>query len=181
MGTAIPMIQRCCCCTVVGRRGTRGAAWRRRLSHAGFYAVNADLRGHGESGWDPNGDYSFAAQMVDVEAWCDLLGRPAIVGASLGGLAGLWTEGTRAANGQPPAGSCLVLVDIAHRSEAEGVERIMSFMRGNPEGFASVERLQMRLPNTSHIDRGRRTPKGWPATSAKVRTAASDGIGIRSS
>jgi pimeloyl-ACP methyl ester carboxylesterase len=32
-----------------------------------------------------------------------------------------------------------VLVDIAHRSEAEGVERIVSFMRGNPEGFASVD------------------------------------------
>ena len=58
------------------------------LSNADFYAVNADLRGHGQSGWDPNGDYSFAAQMIDVEAWCDLLGRPAIVGASLGGLAG---------------------------------------------------------------------------------------------
>ena len=109
------------------------------LSHSGFYAVNADLRGHGESGWDPQGDYSFAAQMVDVDTWCELLGRPAIVGASLGGLAGLWTEGTRAANGQPPAGSCLVLVDIAHRSEARGVERIISFMSGNPEGFASVD------------------------------------------
>ena len=109
------------------------------LANAGFYAVNADLRGHGESEWDPAGDYSFAAQMGDVEAWCRQLGRPAIVGASMGGLAGLWTEGTRAANGQQPAGSCLVLVDIAHRSEPEGVERIVSFMRGNPEGFASVD------------------------------------------
>lgn len=109
------------------------------LGCAGFYAVNADLRGHGESQWDPAGDYSFAAQMADVEAWSRQLGQPAIVGASMGGLAGLWTEGTRSANGQPPAGSCLVLVDIAHRSEPEGVERIVGFMRGNPEGFASVD------------------------------------------
>jgi pimeloyl-ACP methyl ester carboxylesterase len=109
------------------------------LGTAGFYAVNTDLRGHGESGWDPHGDYSFVAQMADVEAWCDQLDRPAIVGASLGGLAGLWTEGTRAANGQPPAGSCLVLVDIAHRSEPVGVDRVMSFMSGNPDGFASVD------------------------------------------
>ena len=109
------------------------------LGNAGFYAVTADLRGHGESGWDPQADYSFAAQMVDVEAWSALLGRPAIVGASLGGLAGLWTEGTRAANGQPPAGSCLVLVDIAHRSEQTGVDRVMNFMNGNPDGFASVD------------------------------------------
>ncbi|HEY0519840.1 MAG TPA: alpha/beta hydrolase, partial [Ilumatobacteraceae bacterium] len=109
------------------------------LADAGFYAVTADVRGHGESGWDRDGDYSFAAQMGDVEAWCDLLGRPAIVGASLGGLAGLWTEGTRAANGQPSAGSCLVLVDIAHRSEAVGVDRVLDFMSGNPDGFASVD------------------------------------------
>jgi pimeloyl-ACP methyl ester carboxylesterase len=151
------------------------------LSNAGFYAVNADLRGHGQSGWDPNGDYSFAAQMIDVEAWCDLLGGPAIVGASLGGLAGLWTEGTRAANGQPPAGSCLVLVDIAHRSEAEGVERIVSFMRGTRRGSPTSTGRQTRLPNTCHIGRGRRTPRGWPATCGSVRTVAFDGIGIRSS
>ena len=109
------------------------------LADQGFYAVNADLRGHGESAWDPTGDYSFAAQMADVEAWCRLLNQPAIVGASMGGLAGLWTEGTRAADGQPPAGSCLVLVDIAHRSEAEGVERIVGFMRSNPQGFDSID------------------------------------------
>ena len=109
------------------------------LSVAGFYAVNADLRGHGQSGWDPLGDYSLTAQMADVEAWCRELDRPAIVGASMGGLAGLWTEGTRAANHQTSSGSCLVLVDIAHRSEAEGVERIVSFMRGNPQGFATVD------------------------------------------
>jgi pimeloyl-ACP methyl ester carboxylesterase len=109
------------------------------LGSAGFYAVTADVRGHGESGWDPKGDYSFIVQMADVEAWCRLLDHPAIVGASLGGLAGLWTEGTRAANGLPPAGSCLVLVDIAHRSEPTGVDRVMNFMSGNPDGFASVE------------------------------------------
>jgi pimeloyl-ACP methyl ester carboxylesterase len=109
------------------------------LGRAGFYAVTADLRGHGESGWDASGDYSFAAHMADIDAWCRRLGQPAIVGASLGGLAGLWTEGTRAAAEQPPAGSCLVLVDIAHRSEAEGVERIVAFMSGNPHGFASVD------------------------------------------
>jgi pimeloyl-ACP methyl ester carboxylesterase len=32
-----------------------------------------------------------------------------------------------------------VLIDIAHRREPEGVERIFAFMHGNPEGFGSVE------------------------------------------
>jgi pimeloyl-ACP methyl ester carboxylesterase len=110
----------------------------RMLSQAGMYAVTADLRGHGESAWDPDGDYSFDAQMADVEAWSQLLGSPALVGASLGGLAAMWTEGTRAVNGLPPVGSCLVLVDIAHRSDIAGVERIIGFMNASPEGFASI-------------------------------------------
>jgi pimeloyl-ACP methyl ester carboxylesterase len=109
------------------------------LAAAGFHAVSADLRGHGESDWDPTGDYGMAAMRADVEAWCDVLHRPAVVGASMGGIAGMWTESTRAEEGLEPAGSALVLVDIAHRSEAAGILRIVSFMTGRPEGFASLE------------------------------------------
>lgn len=109
------------------------------LAGAGFYAVTADLRGHGSSGWDPTGDYSLVAMRADFEAWSDRLGLPHVVGASMGGITGLWTEGQRAADGMPPAARSLVLVDIAHRSEAAGVERIVSFMTGRPEGFASLQ------------------------------------------
>ena len=35
--------------------------------------------------------------------------------------------------------SALVLVDIAPRIEPVGVERIVAFMSGNPDGFASLE------------------------------------------
>lgn len=110
-----------------------------KLATQRFYAVSADLRGHGDSDWDPDGNYTFAMFQADTEAWCDLLNRPALVGASMGGMAGLWTEGTRAAEGLTPATRALVMVDIAHRSEVEGVDRIISFMTGSPEGFASVE------------------------------------------
>ena len=110
-----------------------------KLASRGFYAVSADLRGHGDSDWDPDGNYTFAMFQTDTEAWCELLGHPAVVGASMGGLAGLWTEGTRAAEGLPPASRALVLVDIAHRSETEGVQRIIEFMTGQPEGFASLD------------------------------------------
>lgn len=109
------------------------------LATAGFHAVSADLRGHGTSGWDPTGDYSLVAMRADLEAWCELLGRPHVVGASMGGISGLWTEGHRSLEGVSPAARSLVLVDIAHRSEAAGVERIVSFMTGRPEGFASLE------------------------------------------
>ena len=109
------------------------------LANEGFYAVSADLRGHGESDWDPTGDYSMQVMRADAEAWCDALDRPALVGASLGGVTGMWTEATRAEEGLPPASRALVLVDIAHRSEAKGIQRIIDFMTGRPEGFASLE------------------------------------------
>jgi pimeloyl-ACP methyl ester carboxylesterase len=109
------------------------------LAKEGFYAVSADSRGHGESEWDPFGDYGLDALQADTEAWCDQLHHPAIVGASMGGLTGLWTEGTRAEAGRPPACRALVLVDIAHRSEELGIQRILDFMTGTPEGFASVQ------------------------------------------
>jgi pimeloyl-ACP methyl ester carboxylesterase len=50
----------------------------------------------------------------------------------------MWTESTRAEEGLVPASTALVLVDIAHRSEAAGVQRIIDFMTGNPDGFASI-------------------------------------------
>jgi len=109
------------------------------LAAEGFYAVSADLRGHGESDWDPSGDYGMAAFREDTEAWCTALHRPALVGASMGGIAGMWTEATRAEEGVPPASRALVLVDIAHKSEVAGVQRIIDFMTGNPEGFASID------------------------------------------
>ncbi|MCB0997830.1 MAG: alpha/beta hydrolase [Acidimicrobiales bacterium] len=109
------------------------------LARTGFYAVSADLRGHGDSDWDPEGHYGLDAFRVDTEAWCALLGRPVVVGASMGGMAGLWTEGTRARDGLEPAGRALVMVDIAHRTEPDGVARIISFMTGRPEGFATLD------------------------------------------
>jgi non-heme chloroperoxidase len=119
------------------RHSWRGTA--RLLADRGFYAVSADLRGHGESDWDPGGDYTLAAIQVDTEAWCELLDRPALVGASMGGIAALCTEGARAAAGSSAASRAVVLVDIAHRSEPEGVQRIIDFMTDQPEGFASVD------------------------------------------
>jgi pimeloyl-ACP methyl ester carboxylesterase len=111
------------------------------LAARGFFAASADLRGHGDSDWDPDGDYTFDMFRIDTEAWCTLLGRPAIVGASMGGMAAMWTEGARAAEGLAPASRSIVLVDIAHRSEPEGVQRIIDFMTGRPEGFATLDEV----------------------------------------
>jgi pimeloyl-ACP methyl ester carboxylesterase len=117
---------------------TRGA-WAgaaQAVALAGHHVVSLDHRGHGESDWPPDGDYASATIAEDVRAVAAALGAPPVtVGASLGGLVSLLAEG----EGEGGVLRALVLVDITPRMELEGVERILAFMRGHPEGFASVE------------------------------------------
>ncbi len=107
-----------------------------RLGAAGYRAVALDLRGHGESGWPEDGDYSIDAFADDLRRVAGQLGgRPVLVGASLGGLAALVAV-TEAP--QVPA-RAIVLVDVGPRIEAEGVAEITRFMAARPEGFGSLE------------------------------------------
>src|ERR1700722_15923057 len=104
------------------------------LRDAGYFVANVDLRGHGDSGWSPDGQYSapqFAGDLRPVMR--DIAGPTAWVGASMGGLTAMQAlaEGLR-----PEA---LVLVDIVLRPDPEGVDRIRKFMLGNPSGFANVD------------------------------------------
>jgi len=107
-----------------------------KLSDASFYAVTLDLRGHGESSWAPDGDYSMDAFVKDLSTLLDdhFDRPPAVVGASIGGLTGLVLEG----ESEQSRASALVLVDSAPKMEREGVARVLTFMRANPDGFASL-------------------------------------------
>ncbi|HEV7733159.1 MAG TPA: alpha/beta hydrolase [Candidatus Binatia bacterium] len=106
------------------------------LAAAGRYAVTVDLRGHGDSTWDTDGDYSVDAFARDLRAMAATFpGKPAVVGASLGGLATLIAQG----EGDDPPASAVVLVDIAPRVDQAGVGRIIGFMTGNPDGFATLD------------------------------------------
>ena len=117
--------------------GQTRAAWGSALvdgATLGFRMISADLRGHGESGWAKDGDYSIDAGVADLRAMIETLGQsPFIVGASLGGLIALTYSGT----GGPLRG--LVLVDVAPQIEAAGAARIGAFMRSAPDGFPSVD------------------------------------------
>jgi non-heme chloroperoxidase len=108
------------------------------LAGAGYYAVALDARGHGDSDWATDGDYSQDAQVEDLVAVLDQLGhdRPVLVGASMGGGTSLVAVG----EGHVDAGA-LVLVDIAPRLEAEGAAKIGAFMGQGAGGFASLEEV----------------------------------------
>lgn len=108
----------------------------RELVAQGFHVINLDARGHGDSSWSPDGDYSLDALSVDLRAvMATLPSRPALVGASMGGATALYTVG----NSAEPIARALVLVDIVPRVEAAGGAKIGNFMRANPEGFATLE------------------------------------------
>lgn len=101
----------------------------------GFHAVSVDLRGHGDSGWSPDGDYRLDRYADDLDDVLHHLGRPAaLVGASLGGLTSLLVAGEQ----RPAAVWALVLVDVVPQIEAEGAQAILGFMTASPDGFASV-------------------------------------------
>lgn len=107
-----------------------------RLAAEGCRTLTMDLRGHGDSDWAPDGDYSVDAFARDVVATvAHITGRPIVVGASLGGMAALVAEG----DAESGLSSGLVLVDIAPQMETAGVERIVGFMTAHPDGFASLD------------------------------------------
>ncbi len=118
----------------------------RLIGDKGWRATTVDLRGHGDSDWADDGDYSldaFAADVRTVAATAQEPPAPAsapvLVGASLGGLSAL------VAIAEAPAGdrvaSGLVLVDVAPRLEPAGVARIGEFMLGHLDGFADLEEV----------------------------------------
>ena len=106
------------------------------LSSHGHRVLSMDLRGHGDSGWDPNGDYSMSAYRDDALAVAQWIGGPvAWVGASLGGMTGL-----HAVDVAPDRFSALILVDITPRPAAAGVSRILEFMaKDAANGFATLD------------------------------------------
>ncbi len=106
------------------------------LAARGHRVLTYDLRGHGDSTWAKDGDYSnpaYGSDAVSIAKWLD---EPVIwIGASLGGMSGLL-----ATHRAPETFAALVLVDITHRPALDGVRRILEFMQADIEnGFASLE------------------------------------------
>ncbi|WP_322029257.1 alpha/beta hydrolase [Paraburkholderia sp. J76] len=109
-----------------------------RLGHAGYFAVAYDARGHGDSDWSADGDYSLDALAADLRCVLAAIGirQPALVGASLGGATSLVAIGERQVDAR-----ALILVDIVPYTEPAGVDRIRAFMSQNPDGFASLDEV----------------------------------------
>lgn len=110
------------------------------LADKGWRAYAVDLRGHGDSEWAADGDYTLDAFAGDVLAITRQLGAPpALVGASLGGIASLAAIGEHT---DEKVARALVLVDVAPRMEEQGRMRIGTFMMEHMEsGFGSLDEV----------------------------------------
>lgn len=152
--------------------GQTRLAWRRaatRLALKGFHATVFDARGHGESRWNPPEQPYQIEQFID-----DLVGLadaqptpPVLVGASMGGLLGMFSQGRR----EPPPFSALVLVDITPRWEVAGVARILNFMTAHPTGFSDLKEAADAI--ASYLPH--RQQRKSPADLAKLLVRRADG------
>ncbi|RDB03330.1 alpha/beta fold hydrolase [Runella aurantiaca] len=152
-----------------------------RLAERGWYAITYDARGHGNSSWSSKGAYLVDALVSDLKAIIHQVGgKPAIIGASMGGITALVLEGESIES----LTSAIILVDIAPKAEQKGIERIFAFMSSHLEsGFASLEEAanavaaylpqRSRKDNYSRLEKNLRFRDGryywhWDPTMLKV-------------
>ena len=149
------------------------------LAAHGWRTHSVDLRGHGDSEWAADGDYTldaFAGDVVAIARTFDA--APALVGASLGGLSSLAAIGEHPGEHRPRA---LVLVDVAPRSKKRGA---LASARSWPSTWTvdspRSTRSRTRFKATTRTGRDRPTSKDSRRTSASA-TAAGIGTGTRRS
>jgi pimeloyl-ACP methyl ester carboxylesterase len=125
-----------------------------------YHVLAIDLPHHGDS--DPLDDYSphaFAQTLPPL--FTELgLGSSVLVGASMGGLTSIFLGASH-----PELVRAIVLIDVGHQLEEEGVQRILEFLATH-ESFASLEEaaeaiaeylpLRKRSPDPRRLSRNMR-------------------------
>ena len=114
-----------------------------------FHVIALDQRGHGDSDWTPDGDYSPEAHQRDIRAIVEALGLNSFVlmGLSMGGRNAF----TYAAN-HPEKIRALVIVDAAPENQRAGTENIRQFVQQEDEMDSIedfVERVRKYNPRRS--------------------------------
>lgn len=120
------------------------------LAEAGFEILAVDTRGHGDSDWAPDGDYSVETMASDLESIVGTFDRQVtLVGASLGGIVSM-LAGARI----PERVASILLVDIVPSFDREGGQRVKAFMQSGIDGFDTLEQVAEAvahyLPHRTH-------------------------------
>jgi len=121
-----------------GRTRHTWARTARDLVSAGRYVIALDLRGHGDSDWAPDRDYSLNAHLADLEAVIAESGTsPTLVGHLSGGWICLAAAGEFGA--LRIRASALILADVGARFGEEFRQRTRALMGIAAQGFGSLE------------------------------------------
>ena len=106
-----------------------------------FHALALDQRGHGDSDWATDGDYSIEAQQTDIDGFVEALGLDGfiLIGHSMGGRnAYVW------AGRHPRALKGLMIVDTGPDTGTVSLERMREF-RELPDELDSFEEFAQRV------------------------------------
>jgi pimeloyl-ACP methyl ester carboxylesterase len=95
-----------------------------------YHCVALDQRGHGDTDWSPDADYTMGAQLADTKGFVDHLGldRFILVGMSLGAINSL-----AFAVNHPERLDNLVIIDAGPEMRRPGSSRIRDFVNGVAE------------------------------------------------
>ena len=108
---------------------------------ADYHCLAMDMRGHGDSEWSPNADYSYESQAGDVEGVVDGLGLKdfILVGHSMGGLNTLIYSSKHSEKI-----ACYVLIECGPDANMGSAEGQFDFYRATTE-FDSVDDFVQRV------------------------------------
>lgn len=117
-----------------------------------YRVLCVDQRGHGDSAWPEDGDYSRQSMAADIEAIALALGlsRFFLAGMSMGGINSMTFTAA-----YPQRVAALVIVDVSPEIKPEGVENIRKFVQSSDvlESFeAFVERAHAFNPRRSRAN-----------------------------
>ena len=115
-----------------------------------FHCIALDQRGHGDSDWAPDADYSITAQREDIRGFADRLGldRFVLVGQSMGAINGL-----AFAVAHPERLSALVMIDAGPEVRRRGSSRIREFVNGGAKPETLEEIIERALAFNPRRDR----------------------------
>lgn len=106
-----------------------------------YRVIALDQRGHGDSGWSPNGNYSTDIYVGDIEGFVGAMGLKNfhLMGHSMGGRNSLaW------ASGRPGVLKSLTIVDTGPETQRRGQNRIQQF-RELPDELDTLDEFASRV------------------------------------
>jgi len=101
-----------------------------------FHVAAIDLRGHGDSDWDPEARYDTATFAADLTKAAAALGfeRMILIGHSLGADVAIRFAADHAARV-----AALIIVDFGPELQKDGIDEVLRNFAAGPQSFASVE------------------------------------------